>query len=84
MQGQYYNQSANIIGNDILIPNAASYTEIIKRQREAMLAQLTDKSLAGPNPLDSLKPMIPPPKIYQLYKDPGVNTAPPPNYLKYT
>ena len=49
-----------------------------------MLAQLTDKSLAGPNPLDSLKPMIPPPKIYQLYKDPSVNTAPPPNYLKYT
>ncbi len=49
-----------------------------------MLSQLTDKSLAGPNPLDSLKPMIPPPKIYQLYKDPGVNTAPPPDYLKYT
>lgn len=31
MQGQYYNQAANTVTNDILLPNAASYTEIIRR-----------------------------------------------------
>lgn len=48
-----------------------------------MLAQLTDKSNAGPDPLVNLKHIIPRPKIYQTYADPGP-VHPRPNYIAMT
>lgn len=48
-----------------------------------MVAQLKDKSNAGPDPTANLKHLIPRPKIYQTYADPGP-VHPRPSYIAMT
>jgi hypothetical protein len=48
-----------------------------------MVAQLKDKSNAGPDPTANLKHLIPRPKIYQTYADPGP-VHPRPSYITMT
>jgi hypothetical protein len=47
-----------------------------------MISMLNDKSNAGKDPLQDIKHLIPKPKIYQTYKDPGPALAfPKPDYM---
>jgi hypothetical protein len=47
-----------------------------------MISMLSDKSNAGKDPLQDIKHLIPKPKIYQTYKDPGPSAAfPKPDYM---
>jgi len=77
LQGKYYTQSN--------LPDATGYADVIKYQREVLMSKLHDPSNAGPNPLKDLKHLIPRPKIYQTYSDPGMSRGViRPNYLAMT